>query len=698
MVAALVVVGTLPVTQAASAAEADVQHRQVLTEPNRTPPINDLAKTPYLGWNTYYGQGGAINAQTMRESADAIVSRGLKDAGYNYVWIDGGWWKGSRGADGNIAVNPQQWPNGMKDVADYIHSKGLKAGIYTDAGIDGCGGTNDGSYGHYQQDFDQFAAWGYDAVKVDFCGGRKQNLNPADTYAKVRDALLGNSSNRPMLLNICNPFVSYTGAPPGESAHDSWTFGPSTGNSWRTDTDVGYHNDIKFVNVLRNLDNNNAHPEAAGPGHWNDPDYLGPELGMSSNQSEAQFAIWAISAAPLILGSDVRKVSDATIQMLTNREVLAINQDTLGIQGVPMVTNGNTQVYVKRLANGDRAVALLNRGQTPQVISTDAKAVGLPAADSYTMRDVLRHATYSTGGTIAATVPGESVAMFRVSDGGKVLSTSPSVPVLPVSVPPAYPGSDLLLAVPGEALPVTAGIRNDGVTPLRNITMTLGAPAGWTVEPTGPTTVRELDPDAFATSSWKVTPPDDAAPTSSAAITVDVAYQWHGVTADNRLPRLIDERTSTTTNVRVVPPPPTTSMALSDHPWLRATSGWNVPHANAEVGGGPMRLGATTYQKGIGVASPSVVDYYLGGQCTGLSATVGIDNVARGGGGGTATFQVLGDGAVLHDTGLIAQSATQNVAVDLTGVDVLRLQVGDAGDGGYNDRADWANVQVTCAS
>jgi alpha-galactosidase len=685
---ALVTIGNLPGALPAEAA------------PNPTPPINNLAKTPYLGWNTYYGQGAAINERTMRESVDAIVSRGLKKAGYEYVWIDGGWWDGTRDAAGAISTNPAQWPGGMKAVADYVHSKGLKAGIYTDAGTNGCGGVNQGSFGHYQQDFNQFAAQGYDAVKVDFCGARAQNLNPADTYAKVRDALLGNSSHRPMLLNICNPFVSYTGAPAGESAHDSWQFGPSTGNSWRTDTDVGYSHDIQFTNVLRNLDNNNAHPEAAGPGHWNDPDYLGPELGMTPNQAEAQFALWAISAAPLILGSDVRTVSDATIAMLTNPEVLAINQDPLGIQGVPISTVGDSQVYVKQLANGDRAVALLNRGPAPQVISTDAKAVGLRPAGGYTMRDVLRHSSSSTGGAIAANVPAESVAMFRVSAGSVARDIPPSTSLLPVAVPPAYPGSDLLIAIPGVPLQVTAGIRNDGLQPLLNVALTLQTPDGWGSAPAGPVVVGTLAPGASITRQWTVTAPSDAQPAVAAALTVNTAYQWSPRQADGRRgnrPRLVDAQAASTTSVHVVPPAPTTTMALSDQPWLRATSGWNVAQANAEVGGGPMRLGTTTYANGIGVASPSIVDYYLGRHCSALSATIGIDDVARGGLGGTAVFRIVGDGRVLFDSGVVAQSATQDIAVNLTGVGVVTLDVGDAGDGGGNDRADWANVQVTCA-
>src|SRR5712691_6532724 len=209
---------------------------------------NGLACTPYMGWNTFYGLGGPPDESTVVDVANAMVSRGLRDAGYDYVWIDGGWWDGSRAAAVNITVSATQWPHGMAWLASYIHGLGLKAGIYTDAGVTGCGGGSAGSYGHYQQDADQFAAWGYDAVKVDFCGGDQLGLLPATAYAQFSQALRDNSSHRPMLLNICNPFYPGEigpGNPPyDQSAYFSYTFGPSVGNSWRTTTDVGFQRSI----------------------------------------------------------------------------------------------------------------------------------------------------------------------------------------------------------------------------------------------------------------------------------------------------------------------------------------------------------------------------------------------------------------------------------------------------------------------
>ena len=656
------------------------------TAPSAGALDNGLARTPYLGWNTYYGLGSQFDEQTIKSEADAIVSRGLKAAGYKYVWIDGGWWSGTRDGQGNITVDPSQWPDGMKAVADYIHSKGLLAGIYTDAGEDGCGGANQGSYGHYQQDTDQFAAWGYDAVKVDFCGGTAMHLDPAVAYGNFRDALLNNSSHRPMLFNICNPMVpEYHGVPYDRSAYVSYTFGPDTGNSWRTYSDIGFVHSIQWSDVLRNYDKNALHPEAAGPGHWNDPDYLGPELGMTPAEAQAQVSLWAVAAAPLIIGSDVRALSQQTIDMLTNRDVLAVDQDSLGVQGTRISAQGDGDVWVKPLANGDRAVALLNRGPDPQTISTTAAAVGLPRAGSYTLHNLWSGTSTVTASTIGATVPGNSAVLVRVSPGGP----AGGAPDTDLSAPqlPATPGAQQRLILPGQQTAVRATFRNAGRVPVTNVRLSLSAPSGWTVAGgTAPTTVA---PGASLTATWQVTPPRGTLP-GGYALSDTATYTWGGTSTATRTGQL---------SVAVPPTPPSGSGYLSDDTWLQASSGWRVPMLDQSVGTGPIRMLGTTYAKGIGVASPSRVDYYLGGNCTHLSGTVGIDDAVNfDPTGGTATFTVAGDGQPKWDSGVVDRTAPKTFDVDLTGVTLLSLQVGDGGDGTYNDRADWAGLQLTCGA
>jgi alpha-galactosidase len=394
------------------------------TSSGGVPPTGDStasvpAAVPYMGWNTYYGVGGVFDQRTILSVARALLDRGLARAGYRIVWLDFGWASGKRDADGQLVVDPHQWPHGLRWLTDWLHSQGLLAGIYTDAGRSGCHGQGVGSFGHYQQDADSFAAWGFDAVKVDFCGAGQEGLDPRPLYARFARALAHNSSHRRLLLNVCNFWVpgQIDGTRPSyaNSAYASYSWAPRIAQSWRTDTDIGFPHDIQWVNVLRNLDHDAAHPQAAGPGHWNDPDYLGPELGMTSAEARAQFSMWAIVAAPLILGSDPRALSPTTISMLENREVIAVDQDPMGIQGTVVGQSGSGQVWSKPLAGGAAAVALLNRGSAPLRITTTASEVGLAAAATYVVRDLWTHQTSRSEGEIGAVVAPDSVMLYRVA-------------------------------------------------------------------------------------------------------------------------------------------------------------------------------------------------------------------------------------------------------------------------------------------
>jgi alpha-galactosidase len=376
------------------------------------------AAVPYMGWNTYYGVGGTFDQRTILSVAHALLDRGLARAGYRIVWLDFGWSSGKRGPDGQLVVDPRQWPHGLQWLTRWLHGHGLLAGIYTDAGRSGCSHQGVGSFGHYQQDADSFAAWGFDAVKVDFCGAGQEGFDPRPLYTRFARALAHNSSHRQLLLNVCNFWVpgQIDGTRPSyaNSAYASYQWAPHIAQSWRTDTDIGFHHDIQWVNVLRNLDHDAAQPTAAGPGHWNDPDYLGPELGMTGAQAQAQFSMWAIVAAPLILGSDPRALSNATIGMLENREVIAVDQDPMGVQGTVVAQEGDGQVWSKPLAGGAAAVALLNRGSVPLRMTTTASTVGLASAASYTVRDLWAHRSTESDGEIGAVVPPDSVVLYRV--------------------------------------------------------------------------------------------------------------------------------------------------------------------------------------------------------------------------------------------------------------------------------------------
>jgi hypothetical protein len=383
-------------------------------------PASVLAPTPYMGWDTYFTFGGHYDEASVLAQASQLLTRGLARAGYNYVWLDAGWWQGTRDAAGEIVVNPAQWPHGMAWLASTLHAAGLKVGIYTDAGNIGCGGYNQGSYGHYQQDVNTFASWGFDAVKVDFCGGVRQGLQPAAAYSAFHAAIVHNASRRPLLLSICDFLQPGQFAPENptleNSAFASYTFGPSSGSSWRTNTDIGVPGDVRFSDMLVNLDADAAQPQAAGPGHWNDPDYLGPDQGMTDRQFRAQFSMWAMLAAPLMISADLISLSSGSQATVANREAIAIDQDPAGLQARLLAAGGEGQIWVKPLSDGSRAVALLNRGSSTLRIATTAAAVGMSAASGYGLRNVWTGGLTSAGssGAIAANVPGDSTVLLRV--------------------------------------------------------------------------------------------------------------------------------------------------------------------------------------------------------------------------------------------------------------------------------------------
>ncbi len=378
-----------------------------------------LAATPYMGWDTYFALGGRYSESTVLEEASEMLTLGLQSRGFRYVWLDVGWWHGARSADGQIEVSPRQWPHGMRWLAATLHAAGFRVGLYTDAGPNGCGGGGQGSYGHYQQDADTFAAWGFDAVKVDFCGGSEYQLDPQSAYSAFHSALAANASHRPMLLSICN-FVlpgeqEAQGPSVADSAFGSYSFGPSAGNSWRTDIDVGTPGDVSFANVLRNMDADAASPQAAGPGHWNDPDYLAPDQGMNAAQFRTQLSMWSMLAAPLMVSDDLRRIGKTSLQALQDGEVLAVDQDALGVQARLISAAGQGEVWARPLVGEARAVALLNRGSAPITLHTSAAALGLPRAGRYTVRNLWSHAQSTTAGAIAAHVPAYATVMLRVA-------------------------------------------------------------------------------------------------------------------------------------------------------------------------------------------------------------------------------------------------------------------------------------------
>jgi alpha-galactosidase len=396
-----------------------------------------LAATPYMGWNTYYGLGGDPTEAEIRSITDNLVSSGLRDAGYKIVWIDGNWAAPTpRGADGKLVANPDHFPSGMAALTRYIHAHGMKAGIYTDAGpyIEGQCGL--GSYGHFQDDVNLFARWGFDALKADWLCGRASGLDPQTVYSQLSAAV--QKSPRPLLLNICNPVSSDWGGgpyPPQNLSTWTYTYAPAIADSWRTYTDVGVGDPTpqwQWQWVLRNLDVNAYHPAATGPGHYNDPDYLlpmrplpGGGTELTLDESKSQLGLWAMMAAPLIIGSDPRTLPAAMVAALRNPEIVAVDQDRLVRQGVKVADpTATTQVWSKTLTgSGNRAVALLNRGDTAASITVDfgSVALGGPVA----VRDLWGRTNAGTfTGSYSVTVPAHGTAMLRLHGADAVAGSA----------------------------------------------------------------------------------------------------------------------------------------------------------------------------------------------------------------------------------------------------------------------------------
>jgi alpha galactosidase A-like protein/alpha galactosidase C-like protein/fibronectin type III domain protein/alpha-galactosidase-like protein len=376
-----------------------------------------LALTPPMGWNDWNAFGCNVSAQLVEQTAAAMVADGMKAAGYDYVNIDDCWAEPQRDANGNLVPNPTKFPDGIKAVADYVHSLGMKLGIYEDSGTHTCSSSGfPGSLGHEYQDALTFAEWGVDYLKYDDCNIPSSGQNVQATiqrYDTMRDALLAAraKTGHAIVFSICEK-TDY-GVP-----NSTW---PPVGNLWRTTGDI--HD--TYASMLSNFTQNVQLSSLAHPGAWNDPDML--EIGnggMSVAEEQTEFSLWAEMAAPLIAGTDLRSASAATLATYTNRAVIAVDQDPLGQQGYPVQDSNGLWVLTKPLADGDRAVVLFNSTDSPATISTTAAQAGLGAAPSYTLTDLWQGGTSSTSGTIGGAVPAHGVLMYDVAPSGASLAYS----------------------------------------------------------------------------------------------------------------------------------------------------------------------------------------------------------------------------------------------------------------------------------
>jgi alpha-galactosidase len=361
-------------------------------------PDNGLARTPPMGWNSWNKFRTKISDAMIREIADALVASGMRDAGYVYLNLDDGW-HGTRDAQGNIRAN-ERFPD-MKALGDYIHSKGLKFGIYSSPGPKTCAGY-EGSYGHEEQDARTYAAWGVDYLKYDWCSARVVYTTAEEQRAAYQKMAVGiHKAGRPIVYALCQYGQNAVGEWGAKAGGNVWRTTGDIRDAWASMERIGFGQDVwvKYSQV----------------GHWNDPDML--EIGnggMTDVEYKTHMSLWALLAAPLLAGNDVRQMSEATKAVLLNREVIAVNQDKLGQQVRRVSQEGKTEVWARPLAGGARAVGLFNRGEEPAKVTVRLTELGLTG--KVKVRDLWAHADKGTAeGELAQTVESHGVVLLRLT-------------------------------------------------------------------------------------------------------------------------------------------------------------------------------------------------------------------------------------------------------------------------------------------
>jgi alpha-galactosidase len=641
---------------------------------SRSAPISTapqaLALTPPMGFNNWNAFGCDVSEALIKETADFFVSSGLKDAGYQYVNIDDCWSLRERGPDGTLVPDPVKFPSGIRGVADYVHGLGLKLGIYGDAGTKTCAGYP-GSLGKEKLDAKTWAGWGVDYVKYDNCYNQSDGSR-ADfvrRYTAMREAI--DETRRPMVYSICEW---------GQSKPWEWATG--VGHLWRTTGDIS-----DSWSSLRSIIAFNA-PLAryAGPGHWNDPDML--EIGnggMTSIEYRTHMSLWSMMAAPLIVGTDLRKASPETLAILGNREIIAIDQDALGKQAAVIADTEGRMVFAKPLSGGDIAVALYNSTDAVAVVSVPAMATGLPRAPAYRLKDLWSGISMQAGPNFAAGVAAHGAVVYRASTLEQPHDLPPLVSVGGTlgTVIPSVPG--------GATLTTTAS--NHGGTDAGAVALGIEVPRGWIVKALDAGSQARLGPGESLTTRWNVTAPSDTGPGSYPA-SITAKYTW----GEPSKPASI----ATELVAAVVVPPPDGTSHLTELTVVSAANALGPIERDMANGAAPegdgnlITLGGNVYARGLGTRAPSEIVYYLGGRCSALSTVVGIDDELAT--SGAASFKVLADDKVVAESGVVrAEDSPRALAANVTGAKWLKLvtELADTSSGA-GVPTDWARPLLTC--
>ena len=708
----------------------------IVTAGTAAPPVRaaaGLAMTPPMGWNSWnaYACGPDFNEANVRAQADAIVALGLDELGYQYVNLDGCWqpelqFAGDTGRDanGNIVADPVRFPSGIAALADYVHARGLKLGIYTEIGAVGCK-NRPGSAGYEAQDAAQYAAWGVDYVKVDWCQSLTQNgMVAATLFARWREALAKYAPH--IVYSICNW---------GEQA--PWNWGPTTGHLWRTTIDIWDEWEYDWgrrLSVTSIIDRNSLHAARARPGAWNDPDMLVVGLrgaggiegrGMTTEEYRAHFGMWAIMAAPLLLGNDLTMMDSTTLSIISNPEVIAVNQDPLGIQAPVVKDSGDgIQMYAKPMSGaGVRAVAVLNRNWDTVSASVDWADIGLAGGaasvrDLWERRDLGVHTN-----SVTVSVPAHGMALLRVvghepavSSGTTYLSDNIARlaqcgwgPVeRDMSVGDMRSGDGALIRLDG-----TSYGKGLGVHASSRVEYYLGGRCSRFSAFIGVDDEAGADGsvvfEVWADSMRLYQSPLMTGASATQAVDVNVAgASILQLVVNEGNDALSDESHSDHADwadavITCGDGDQAAEAFVSDLPSVTLSNGWGPierDRSNGERGdadGEPMSIGGRHYSKGLGVHAYSMVTLPLAHlSCTEFRADVGVDDEV--GSNGSVQFAIRDqDDRVLWASDLMfGWQGAAPVRVALAGVTMLKLEVTDGGDGAAFDHADWGDARMVC--
>ncbi|MGQ4494256.1 NPCBM/NEW2 domain-containing protein [Dermabacteraceae bacterium P13095] len=636
---------------------------------------NDLAKTPPMGWNSWNQvRCYDLSEEVVKTAIDSIADRGLAEKGYEYVVIDDCWQGGRDPETNKLFSDEKRFPNGIKWLADYAHSRGLKLGIYGVPGDETCANhwdsykiKNLGSYGYEEIDAKTYEEWGVDYLKYDWCRADETlGLKRQPSFKKMRDELA--KLNRPIVYGISE-----------YGDENPWEWGSEVANLWRTTHDI----QPTWGSVKHIIDSQAPLAKYSGPGGWNDPDMLQIGNGSFGNkqnpnylaENRSHFGMWSMLAAPLFLGTDMSRLPDEIVEIVGNEEVVAIDQDALGKQASRIANRNGLEVWARPLANGDTAVALFNSTNRPATVSTTLADLGLEG-NSYVARDLWnRRDVANVHDVVGTEVGARDTVIYRLRPG-----TDKTLPggVLGVD------GSGVVGQGEETSLKVKlSNYTDEALTDLR-VEVTGAENAIEVVD--GSLNVKRVAGGESATLRVKLRASEDAVKQNYG---LPVRVTWQGGEMEGTL------------NVAVSTATPKGEQNLADIEPLSATSGWASVQRNKSVDGNPLTINGKVYETGYGANSPSDIEFRLGANCKTLTGKLGVDDDTKGGdpkwGHPSINGVISGDGTTLWETSKVLRyQEAEEFTVDVTGVQTLKLHAGIGGDKNAYDHADWVDLHLSC--